>query len=145
MDWKNNAIADLKEYPYLESSLDTLPEEIKTLALLEEGLLGTAYDREKVQGGGKTREDAVIACMDKKERLKINYRVAKAKVKRIRSALEALSEAERLVLKGFYIARCDGHIDRLCEELGYEERNIYNIKDAALRKFTLAMFGVTDL
>jgi hypothetical protein len=145
VDWKNNAITDLKDYPYLANSLAALPGEIKTLSLLEEGLRGADAEKLRVQGGGKTREDAVVGCIDKKERLKINYLVTRAKVKRIRLGLEALSEQERLVLQNFYITRPGGHIDRLCEELGYEERNIYNIKDAALRKFTLAMFGVTDL
>lgn len=145
MDWKKNAIADLRDYPYLQSSLDALPGEIKSLALLEEGMRVSDPGRAAVQGGRKGREEALASLIDQKERLKANYLVTKAKAERIRRGLAALSEPERKVLDVFYIARPDGHMDKLCEELGYEERNVYNIKETALRKFTLAMFGVVDL
>lgn len=35
-------------------------------------------------------------------------------------------------------------MDRLCEELGLEKATVYRRRDAALRHFTLALYGVTE-
>ena len=32
-------------------------------------------------------------------------------------------------------------MDRLCQELGVEEAAVYRLKNKALRRFTLAMYG----
>ena len=63
----------------------------------------------------------------------------------IDNALAMLDDQERLVLERFYINRCPGYVDVLCQELGYERSHIYNIKGAALRHFTTAMYGLVEL
>ncbi len=45
------------------------------------------------------------------------------------------------MLSAFYTDREKGHVDRLAEELFYEERNIYRLKDRALERFAEAYFG----
>lgn len=44
----------------------------------------------------------------------------------------------------FYINPAKGNLDRLCEELFLEKSAAYRRKDAALRKFTIALCGVTE-
>ena len=56
-------------------------------------------------------------------------------------ALETLSREEQLVLQQFYIQRERGHMDRLCRELGVEEASVYRLKNRALEKFTMALYG----
>lgn len=144
-NWQRNAITDLREYEQVQQSLINIPQEIGTLEMAMTALRGAGFDKTPVEGGTSTYESRLIDNIDRRERLKINLEIAQAKVQRIGRGLAALSENEALVLRRFYIRRERDYLDRLCEELGYEERNIYKIKDVALKKFTLAMFGVIDL
>ena len=136
---------DLREYMAIKDSLVSIPEEMKALEIDMQLVRGTSYDKSPVQGGASGREDRLIDYIDKKGRLAENLRAATVRVRRIERGLEGLTDNERLVLHRFFISREHGHVDRLCEELGYEERTIYRIKDSALKKFTLSMFGVIDL
>ena len=144
-NWQRNAIVDLREYEQVQQSLVNIPQEIKGLEMAMTALRGINFDKTPVEGGTSSYESRLIDNIDRRERLKINLEIARAKVERIGRGLAALSENEALVLRRFYIRRERDYIDRLCEELGYEQAQIYRIKEAALRKFTLAMFGVIDL
>lgn len=144
-DWQYNAKKDLMEYPHIKESLVSIPEELKALEIDMQLVRGTSYDKSPVQGGASGREDRLIDYIDKKGRLAENLRAATVRVRRIERGLEGLTDNERLVLHRFFISREHGHVERLCQELGYEERTIYRIKDSALKRFTLSMFGVIDL
>ena len=142
-DWEKHAIADLREYEAIRESLGTLPEEIKGLEE-DMGLRGTRYDSEPVKGGGGG-DERLVAYIDRKARLEKNLEIAGDKARRIERGLSVLTEQERLVLTRFFIHRERGYLDRLCGELGCEQAHVYRLKDAALRKFTLAMFGVLNI
>ena len=144
-DWKYNAIQDLREYRPLRDSLTNIPQEIAAIELDMQTLKGISYDKTPVEGGASRYEDRLINCIDRKQRLSENFKVAKMRVERIERGLQSLSDKEQLVLRRFYIQREARYVERLCDELGYEERNIYKIKDSALKKFTLSMFGAIDL
>lgn len=144
-DWEKHSIDDLREYGALKESLGTLPEEIRALEEDMQLVKGTRYDKTPVEGGASGYEERLINYIDRKGRLEQNLGLAQARVERIERGLSVLTDNERLVLTRFYIHREPRYLDRLCGELGYEMRNIYKIKDAALRKFTLAMYGVRDI
>lgn len=57
------------------------------------------------------------------------------------TAWNALTEDERIVLDGFYLNRRPGHIQRLQDQLGYGDSNIYRLKRRALNKFIFILFG----
>lgn len=144
-NWQYNAMQDLREYQAVKESLVSIPEELKALEIDMQLVRGTSYDKSPVQGGASGREDRLIDYIDKKGRLAENLRAATVRVRRIERGLEGLTDNERLVLHRFYISREHGHVDRLCQELGYETAQVYRIKDTALKRFTLSMFGVIDL
>ena len=98
-----------------------------------------------MEGGASGYEERLINYIDRKGRLEQNLGMAQARVERIERGLSVLTENERLVLTRFYIRREPRYLDRLCGELGYEMRTIYRLKDSALKKFTLAMYGVKDI
>ena len=59
--------------------------------------------------------------------------------------LAVLSDEDRLVLDRFYIHPMRGNVERLCNELGLEdERSVYKRKDKALRRFTVALYGICE-
>ena len=62
----------------------------------------------------------------------------------IERGLASLDKTERLVLDRFYIDRPKNHVERLMEELNYEKTRVYEIKDQALYKFTIAMYGIVE-
>ena len=60
-------------------------------------------------------------------------------------ALAVLTDEDRLVLDRFYIHPMRGNVDRLRGELGLEdERSVYKRKDKALRRFTVALYGICE-
>ncbi len=72
-------------------------------------------------------------------------RIAAGMVEQIEKALSLLDEKEKLVLDRFYISPAKGNADRLCDELNVEKTMVYRIKDQALRTFTIALYGLTEL
>lgn len=55
-----------------------------------------------------------------------------------------LTPEQRTILDRFYIHRTDYYLDELMDELGYERRSIYYRHNAALRDFTVAMYGLSE-
>ena len=144
-NWKYNAVQDLKEYEAIKDSMLSIPEEIKAIEIDMQVVKGVSYDKTPVSGGASGREDRLIDYIDRKGRVQENYKAAELRVRRIERGLNCLTEKERKVLERFFINREYGHIDRLCDDLGYEKSAVYKLKDTALKKFTLSMFGVVDL
>ena len=144
-DWEKNAVKDLREYGCIKESLVNIPAEIKELEMAAQTIKSVTYDKTPVAGGTSGREDALINNIDRRGRLAENLIVAQCKVARIERGLAVLSEREKRVLDGFFMRREYGYLERLKLDLGYEDRQVYRIKDDALKKFTLAMFGIVDL
>ena len=64
-------------------------------------------------------------------------------VETVDNALSALSDDERLILDRFYINREKDSVGLLCEELCLERSRVYQLKDKAVRHFTLILYGVS--
>lgn len=79
-----------------------------------------------------------------REELERALEQAKLWVDIVDGGLGVLDDEERLVLDRFYIHRARGNIDRLCEELGRAKSVVYDRRDAALRKFTIALYGCVE-
>ena len=142
-NWIWNAKQDLIEYQSVKDSLDNIPEQIAELEAQITSLKGTNYDKTPVQGGMSGGESRILDYIDRKERLKINLEIATAKVNRIDRGLEGFTEREYRVLE---LAFLRGQSEEsICSAMGYEGRNIRYIKSAALKKFTLSMFGIADI
>lgn len=146
VNWQKEAIDDLRRYPALRQSLDSIRERRAALDLQAGAVRSSFRDAAPVSGGGGSgAEDKLIACIMERERLAANYKAVSKLVRQIEIALSLLGEDEQLALERFYIHHQDRHVERLCEELGYEKSNVYELKDRALRRFTIAMYGILDL
>ncbi len=140
-DWCKQARTELEAYRYLKESLSLIPPRIKELSRIS-GAVRTAKLRDTVvQGGQSDAQERLLRCMEEMEALRENYSLAKSRVLRVERGLSLLSEAERLLLDSFYILRPRGYLSELCERFGYEERQIYRMKDQALQRFALALYG----
>lgn len=144
MDWKAIAIDDLREYNVRRQSLEALPLQIAEMEA-ETTAIRSSGNMDAVRSGGSgSREDWILGCMVKKEKLLRNLDRAKLWVEFMDKGLAVLTEDERHILDRFYINPAKGNVDRLCEELFVEKTALYKRKDAALRRFTLALYGCTE-
>ena len=141
-NWIYNAKQDLREYEAVKNSLSAIPKQIAELNSQITTLKAVTYDKTPVQGGSSGREERLMDYIDRKARLEKNKVIAASKVKRIESGLEQLSDLEYRVLDYRYIKGMS--VRAVCSALGYEESRVHELKRLALRKFTLAMYGITD-
>lgn len=144
MNWRKEAVNDLRSYPQRKQSLENIAARIKTLDERFRSLRMISVDT-PVMGGASRQEEAWINNIAERESLTLSLEIARNLVELTEKGLEVLDKRERRVIELFYITPCHNHIDRLCDELNFEKSRIYQIKDDALRKFTIAMFGVVEI
>lgn len=145
MNWAVIAIQRLRDYENRKQSLANIPMQIKTLEMQCEALRSATTDGTPVRGGTNMREDMLVSNIAKREELKNNYRIAKREVELTEKGLSALTDDERKILELFYINRPRDYIERLCEELCVERSRVYTLKDNALHKFTVVVYGVVEI
>lgn len=145
MKWTEVATEDLREYTGLRASVRNISERIEALELEFTGIKGSQTDRMPVSGsGGNKWEDFLVNNIVERDQLKLKLMSVQKYVKIISRGLSALTDEESLVLKYFYISKEENHIEKLIEQLGIERSEVYRLKERALRKFTLYMYGLQD-
>lgn len=144
MNWKREAIDKLRNYEAHKQSLGSIPQEIKRLESVCTGIRSAITDGTPVSGGGSTREDVLLSNIVHRDELKRRLKEARLWVSMVDKALAVLTEDERLVLDKFYIHQAKGSVGSLCELLNVEQSTVYRKRDNALRRFTIALYGVTE-
>ena len=145
MNWRQEAANDLMNYPRRKESLQNIAEQMAALKAQFGAIKSASNDSTPVMGGGESRyEDWLLNNIVKRERLSLTYQATKRLVNVVEKGLAGLSEQERHVIDRFYINRTKDYIERLINETGYEQAQIYRIKTDALYKFTIAMYGITE-
>lgn len=144
MDWKREAVDKLRSYEAKRTALTTIPEEIRRLEEDAAGIRAADMDRDPVSGGGSAREDRLLSNIVHRQELGLALRQARDWVGIVEAGLAVLDPEERRILDRFYIHRARGNVERLCEELAVEQATVYRRRDKALRRFTLALYGVTE-
>lgn len=144
MNWKREAIDKLKNYEAHREALENIPKEIKRLESAYAGIRSATTDGTPVSGGGNTREDSMLSNIVHRDELKRRLKEARLWVSMVDKALAVLDDEERLVLDRFYTHPAKGNVGELCERLHVEQSTVYRKRDNALRRFTIALYGVTD-
>jgi hypothetical protein len=144
MDWRREAIDELREYEAKKAAAESLPEDIAFLQA-DAVRLGGGSGTAPVKGGGTAWEDKQINRIIRLEKLETSLGIVRAWLRRVDRGLDKLSSEERLILDRFYINPAKGNVDRLCEELCLEKSAVYHRKDQALRHYTLVRFGVVEV
>lgn len=144
MNWKSEAANDLTTYSRKKESLENMREQMATLKYQYTSVKGMPTDTTPVMGGGSRIEDRMLDNIVKRQRTKIAYVTTQKIVTLIERGLAGLSVNERLILERFYIYRTKDCIERLCNELGYEQAQIYRLRNEALYKFTISMYGIIE-
>lgn len=134
----------LRDYNAKKNAIVATLEEITRLESESTCVRSATTDGTPVQDGGNRREDAMLNNIAARMELKAAHDNAEAWMRTVNGALAVLTDDERHILDRFYINRQKGHAERLMEEMNLEKSQVYYRKDAALRKFTLALYGVTE-
>lgn len=142
MNWKFEAIEKLKEYTARKNAITSIPEEIKRLEEDAQRIRAASTDATPVHGGGSTREDMLLSNIVHREELQRRLSDAIRWVDIVDCGLSVLTPDERKILEIMYINRSGGGLFRACEEFNLEKSAVYARRDAALEKFTLALYGV---
>ena len=147
MDWRAVAVDELKEYNARLRELDTLSVRIAEIGAEMSGIRSSCdVPPVSVRGSGSSSgEDVLISRVDRRDELRRELERLKAWVGFVENALSVLTREERLILERFYVNPAKGNADRLCEELSVEKTALYRRKDAAVRSFTLARYGCTEI
>ena len=144
MNWQKEAITDLRCHEKRKAALESLADEIRELCARTYGTSSPAADAVPVQGGASTAEERWIAAIDELERKKEVYRLTKRRVQAVERGLAALDEQQREILGAFFINRVQGHVQALAEKYHVEQSRVYQMKDQAVRDFTLARYGISE-
>ena len=141
MNCIKEAESKLRDYSAKRNSILSTEEQIALLEQESVGVRAATTDGTAARGGGNRREDAMLNNIAMRAELQTAHDHAEAWVRVVDRALGVLSPDERLVLDRFYINRQKGSAERLMEELCIEKSQVYARKDAALRHFTVALYG----
>lgn len=144
MNWKEFAIQDLRKYNQLKQALQNIPERIEVINSRKLAMRSATMSAVPMHGGGNRYEDNLLNSIVEEERLKLNSVEADKLVGIIDRGLDQLNDTERRVLCAFYVDRKPRHVERLMDELHCERTTVYRIKDTALYKFTISMYGLID-
>lgn len=144
MNWKSEAIEKLRKYDAMRQAVQNIPEEISRLEIAACSIRSAQTDGTPVKGGGNGREDMLLNNFVHRQELEWSYQQAQSWLKSADRALGALTPEEKLVLHRFYICPQRGGVDRLCDQLGVEQSSVYRKRDKALRKFTVALYGIAE-
>lgn len=143
MNWKNEAVEKLKNYAAMRTSLESIPQELKQLALDAEKIRTSDPSRISTRGVG-TAEDALLSNFVRQQELENALSQAKCWVTGVDKALQTLSKEEHLVLEKLYLYPKLNAVDHLCELLCTEKSSVYRRREQALRHFTTALYGRID-
>lgn len=144
MNWQKEAINDLRCHEKRKAAMESLADEIRELRSRTYGSSAPAADAVPVQGGTSTAEGRWIAAIDELGRKKEAYRITKRQVDAVERGLAVLDEQQRMVLNVFFVNRVQGGADYLVEKLNLERTRIYELRETALRNFTIARYGVVE-
>ncbi len=145
MNYIDFAIQDLKKYKMLKVSIENLEDKIRYLNDDFDSIKGVCSSKTPTASGGNKREDYLLSNIVERERLTMNYKTTKKLLDIIDNGLDALTNNEKMVLDYFFISRPKNHLERLSQELHLERSQVYKLKESALYKFTISMYGVSDL
>lgn len=145
MKWSDCAIQDLKKINGLKASVQNIAERIEVLEMKFDGIQAVDTTNEMVSSSGEySWDNQILDNIVERERLKMLLEADKKMIKIIQRGLKCLSDIEYKVLDYFFMNKRMNHIDFLRDELNLEKSQVYRLKNQALYKFTVHMYGIEE-
>lgn len=124
-----------------KQALINIPDQIRELEEKMSSIRSQAADSISVKGGGGGKDEAYLNNIVARDCLKENLEEARRSVSRVSGALSILNEEEKELLERFYMTPEKGVSFNMADELNVDRKTVYYRKDAALKKFTIAMYN----
>ena len=140
INWKKEAIEELKRLEDLKESIHSLNERIE-LTQSQLYNISAVQIGERVGGSGDG-DDVRLSKMVELEELKARKLITEKRVQLLQDCLDKLSEEQRLILNRFYIRHTNDYIEELEEVLYKSRTQIYQEKDRALRRLVRLLYGI---
>ena len=139
--WRQVAIDDLKRFRYLETSIDSMQEQIE---IINSQISGSGYcmSASPVSGGASKLEDKYNNAIVLKDKLKHQISDNNKEYDLIKKTLDKLTHEERKILEYAYIDRSSKYIDRICEVFNIERTQAYRNINSALNHYVMVRYGV---
>ena len=144
MNWKSEAKEKLQRYDAMRLATINIPQELERLEIDAQSIRSTRMDAVGRSSDNRRREEALLNNIIHRQELLWTLEQAQMWLKSTDRALTALTNDEKLILHRLYIYPEKGGVERLCKELGLEVSTIYRRRDRALRRFTLAYYGIDE-
>lgn len=145
MDWKAEAIDKLQGYEAQQRAVDGITGELERLGAAYTGIRAAKLDgMPRAGGNASAREEAMVDNITHRDNLKRKLKEARLWVEIVDGGLSVLDDDGRLVLELLFMHPAKGNIDRLCEQLCVEKSTAYRLRDEALRRFTIALYGAVE-
>ena len=142
MNWRNEAKEKLRRYDAMRLATINIPQEMQRLEIDAQSIRSSRSDSTPVQGGGNKREEAMLNNILHRQELAWTLEQAQAWIRITDRALTCLTNQEKQILTRLYIYPEKGGLERLCKELDMETSSVYRHREQALKRFTMALYGI---
>lgn len=141
--WKRLTIERLREIDLKRQAYNNLQGRLAYLDDELQKVKGPVLSTTPVQGGVLNREEERrLNNLSLKTELTANAQKLKKEIDDFDKAWEQLSEREQLILTYFYIQQQKDCVPRLMDQLNYEKSKIYYLRNEALYKLSVLLYGV---
>lgn len=144
VNWKQEAKEKLRRYDAMRLATINIPQELERLEIDAQSIRAARTDSATVSGGGNRREEALLNNIIHRQELAWTLQQAHMWLQTTDRAMMTLTNDEKLILHRLYIYPHKGGLEQLCKDLGVETSSIYRRRDKALRRFTLAYYGIDE-
>lgn len=140
--WQRLTIELLREINLKRQALSNIQGRLSYLKDEMERVKGPVLNTTPVQGGALNKEEERrLNNMALRAELAENAKKLKRELDTFDYAWEGLTENEQLVLTYFYMQQQRDCVARLMDQLGYEKSKIYYLRNEALYKLTVLLYG----
>ncbi len=141
IDWKAEAVKELRNYKFNVQGVKNLRERIEILDAQLEGIRSPGST--EGAGSGRERDETYCDVITKRDNMRRRLDIIEREIQLIDKALSALSQPERDALVIRYINSEYNSIGHICSALHVERTKAYSICAGALQHFSAALFGLS--
>lgn len=139
--WRMDALNELQSHAARKISILNIQKRIASLERDVVAIRSSTSDGTPVQGGGSGREAMLLNNIVERQRLTESLKRTREEVDRVEQALSALTDDNRRILECFFVSPRKGAAIQLANEMGIDEKTVYNRRNDAIWMFKTAMYG----
>lgn len=140
--WQRLTVERLREIDLKRQAYSNLCDRLRYLEGELQKVKGPVLSTTPVSGGMLNKEEERrLNNISLRAELTTNAQKLKREINTFNKAWEQLTEKEQLVLTYFFIMPQKNCVERLMDQLGCEARKIYYLRNEALYKLTVLLYG----